>query len=852
MKSQAISRPAALVVILLLLALIFVLDVVTPVGFGHWIFYLVPIYATARWLPRRNIYYVAFASTALILVGYLISSSGLNPWWTFYNRALQLAVLWLVTLLVVRSAKLNEQLTARAADLEQELAARTQAEATLRVSEERLRNALQSANDGLQRLRDSEERFRLVVENSPSPIGLLDETGTLKYVSPAFTAAFGIPQADVLQRSALVQAAVAQADPAQVTPEYLVERGLASLNHAISWLNILQTARYCAQHPGERVATELPMPDANGVMHDLQYLYQGYQSSSSECEVVSFIHDVTEHRTLERMLKEMNAETQARLRFQSMLLAAIGQAVIVTDLDGRIVYWNDAAITMYGWLYEEAMGRSLQELTGLEMLLEQANAIMAAPQAGQERVGEFQVSRRDGSTFWALVLNTPLFDAEGKFSGIIGISTDISTRRQAEETAHLAVREMERALRLRDEFTAAMSHELRTPLNGILATAETLTLQIHGSLNERQLRSVSAIETSGRHLLALINDVLDLSKIEANRLELDLEWLDVDEICQASLMFAKEIAIQKRIQLTYRNSQPDCSVYADARRLKQMLVNLLSNAVKFTPEDGAVQLRVNVEPERQVIQFLVQDTGIGIAAEDMSKLFQPFTQLGFNRAKHAQGTGLGLALVKSLTVQHGGIVKAESSGVAGEGSRFTIELPYIPEPPPEITPDEPEPFVASWGATPMPGRTVLLAEDNEISSEVISSYLEFLGYQVLAAGTGVEALEMALAHHPDLILMDIHLPLMDGLEVVRRLRQDPAFTATPIIAITALAMLGDRERCIQSGATDYMSKPLQMQALSELMTQLLAKVVAGDLIAAANRLDAHQAAPESAPPALQP
>jgi signal transduction histidine kinase len=235
---------------------------------------------------------------------------------------------------------------------------------------------------------------------------------------------------------------------------------------------------------------------------------------------------------------------------------------------------------------------------------------------------------------------------------------------------------MARAIRLKDEFLANMSHELRTPLTGMLALGENLQEQIYGPLNERQLKILGHVETSSRHLLSLINDLLDLSKIEAGGLDLELQPLIVDDIIQASMHFVKEVAHKKNIELSSQNDQPHAIIVADARRLKQMLVNLLGNAVKFTPEGGRVQLQVTPDAAAEEIRFIVTDTGVGIPPEAQARLFQPFTQLDSALARQHEGTGLGLALVKRLAAQHGGSVSVSSSGVPGEGSCFTLVLPY--------------------------------------------------------------------------------------------------------------------------------------------------------------------------------
>jgi signal transduction histidine kinase len=249
-------------------------------------------------------------------------------------------------------------------------------------------------------------------------------------------------------------------------------------------------------------------------------------------------------------------------------------------------------------------------------------------------------------------------------------------RRVAERTADLSAANVElaRAARLKDEFMASMSHELRTPLTAILGLSEVLKSEVYGSLSEKQLKSVNSVEESGRHLLSLINDILDLSKIGAGKLELKVGSVSVEKVCHASLQFIKQAAHKKQLRITSTYDNTVTTLYADERRLKQILVNLLSNAVKFTPEGGEIGLEVAGDVADQMIHFIVWDTGIGIAPEDQKRLFEPFAQLDSRLSRQYPGTGLGLALVQRMAEMHGGEVMLESE--VGQGSRFTVSLPW--------------------------------------------------------------------------------------------------------------------------------------------------------------------------------
>jgi PAS domain S-box-containing protein len=394
-------------------------------------------------------------------------------------------------------------------------------------------------------------------------------------------------------------------------------------------------------------------------------------------------------------------------------------------------------------------------------------------------------------------------------------------KRVEERTADLsrANSNLARALRVKDEFLANMSHELRTPLNAILGLSESLGEQVAGPLNEKQQKYLSTINESGHHLLALINDILDLAKIEAGQITLDINKVDVNSVCQASLRMIKQLAQKKNQEVIFEIDSDLGLMWADERRLKQMIVNLLSNAVKFTPEYSRIGLEVRGERAANKVMITVWDTGIGIKEDDLQRLFMPFVQLDSGLAREATGTGLGLALVAQMARLHGGSVYAQSN--PGEGSRFIIQLPW-------------EPAMASdmvarlrntgkFRAIDPNGHrpTILLIEDTEEVVMMLVDYLEMAGYKIVTAQDGVDGLEQAKLTRPDLILMDIQMPRMDGFETTQKLRNDPQFRNIPIIALTALAMPNDRQRCLDAGMDDYISKPVNLKALTKTIQKLL-------------------------------
>ncbi|WP_201323780.1 CBS domain-containing protein, partial [Pseudanabaena sp. lw0831] len=415
---------------------------------------------------------------------------------------------------------------------------------------------------------------------------------------------------------------------------------------------------------------------------------------------------------------------------------------------------------------------------------------------------------------------------------------EIAERKQAQQQLTETNQQLARATRLKDEFLANMSHELRTPLNAILGLSNALKEQILGSLTESQLNAIGIVESSGEHLLELINDILDLSKISSGIVELKTEPTSVQNLCDSSLVFIKQQAFQKGLEIHSHIPQNINKIDIEERRIKQVLINLLNNAVKFTPSGGKVSLLVAIGsgdtwqgeatiPQQiramnsPVIVFQVTDTGIGIATEDLQRLFQPFVQLDSALNRQYEGTGLGLALVKKIVELHGGQVIAESQ--IGMGSCFTVALPYemfgSSDPSTDMTDVTRRSIAGNSGKAIVP--LILLAEDNEANIATLTAYLTALNYRVVIARNGEEAVAMAKAHSPDAIVMDIQMPRMDGLTAIRLIRTDPQIAAIPIIALTALVMEGDRERCLEAGANEYLTKPIVFQQLNDAIQQIL-------------------------------
>ena len=379
----------------------------------------------------------------------------------------------------------------------------------------------------------------------------------------------------------------------------------------------------------------------------------------------------------------------------------------------------------------------------------------------------------------------------------------------------LANTELSKVMRSKDDFLSTMSHELRTPLNAILGLSESLIENIYGELNEKQARSITTIAESGQHLLSLINDLLDIAKIGAGKMDLDMSHVNVEEVCESSMRFISGLASKKKISVSLTIDPNATTIYADQRRLKQILVNLLSNAVKFTNDGGSVALHTKCNRERNALELWVIDNGIGISTIDIERLFTPFTQLDSTLSRQYSGTGLGLSLVMRLVELHGGSIKVESE--LGKGSSFIVSLPWS-----ESMTDLSHDFSSkirgdanAEGATM--GPLILIADDNEINLSTVRDYLLAHGFRVHKARNGLEAIQAVRTHRPDAVLMDIQMPVMDGFDAIKALRADRSFASIPILALTSRAMVGDQERCLEAGADEYLSKPVHFKQLVELI-----------------------------------
>jgi signal transduction histidine kinase len=386
--------------------------------------------------------------------------------------------------------------------------------------------------------------------------------------------------------------------------------------------------------------------------------------------------------------------------------------------------------------------------------------------------------------------------------------TMVQTERAARHAA-------EAANRAKSEFIAGMSHELRTPLNAVLGYAQLLAMD--GGLNPQQARGVDTIHQSGLHLLALINDILDLARIEAGHTELRPAPVDLSGLLQSVVNLMRVKADEKRLAFTFDPGAalPE-AVLADERRLRQVLLNLLGNAIKFT-DAGEVRLRAVAETtdEAQVLLRLdVEDTGVGMRPEDLERIFEPFEQVG-DVQRRSGGTGLGLAITRALVSEMGGQVQVSSE--FGRGTRFRVELPLPLAQPAQADARKPSGVVRYQG----PLKRVLVVDDAAANRRLMCDFLTNAGFAVVQAGDGSELLAAARSFRPDLIVLDSVMPSMDGVEATRQLRADADLGALPVILVSATASTAHRAACLRAGVDVFLAKPVSLEALRTHIGELL-------------------------------
>lgn len=534
------------------------------------------------------------------------------------------------------------------------------------------------------------------------------------------------------------------------------------------------------------------------------YFYPVCDADHEVMAVVVFGQDVTERRQFELQLRQ----SQEKFR---RLLAQSPIEIAVANRHGELEFFNDK------WL--EKIGYNLTDVPNMAHWWQQAFPEVGYRQEAMNRWHQATVNHTEWEQgYWIrckdgikrlYYVSTRRIDDK-----VIWVCADMTSRHEAELALKAARDAAEAATRAKSQFLATMSHEIRTPLNGILGFTH---LSLQTRLNSQQRDYLTKIQSSSRSLLDILNSILDFSKIEAGQMELEIQPFDLPDLLQQLRDMLHLSASSKSLELLI-DPPPALpgQLVGDALRLRQVLLNLLSNAIKFT-ERGHVQLRLSLKvlsTEHCQIEFRVQDTGIGISLQQQQQLFRPFTQADGSITRRYGGTGLGLTISQQLVQRMGGKIQLSSRETLGSEFYFELSFPLSLE-------RRAVPRRSSYQPVPPTGSRILVVEDQPINQQVVRELLERLALQVSIAENGRVALEKVQQETFDLVLMDIQMPELDGMETTRQLRQLPGLQDLPVIAMTAHAFEEERQQCLQAGMNDHLAKPVDPQLLQRALCRWL-------------------------------
>jgi PAS domain S-box-containing protein len=522
---------------------------------------------------------------------------------------------------------------------------------------------------------------------------------------------------------------------------------------------------------------------------------------------------------LRRVFKDLDAREQAETslrssqRFLDSIIDLLPLMVFVKDArDLRFVRFNRTAEEMVGLPRADVLGRTDFDLFPRPLAEGFTTMDRAALASDDVRdVPEEVIVAPNGAVRTMHTRKVAIRDETGRAAFLLGVSEDVTERKRNETEVELARQAAEAANRAKSDFLAKMSHELRTPLNSIIGFSQLIEEESVGPLNDRQRRYVTNVLSSGRQLLDLINDILDLSKVEAGRMELALTHTALPPLLGEALALVEPLAVRGGLSLQLELAADLPGVLVDPARFRQIFYNLLGNAIKFTEPGGRVTLRAAVtrQPSRAgapMVRLTVHDTGVGIRPDDLERIFLEFEQVDTDQARNRQGTGLGLALARRLTELHGGRLWAESE--YGLGSSFHVELPVSPGAEASASPARAGGIALT--AAPDGRPLVMVVEDDPGFAELLQHYLEDADYRVALVARGSEVMEQVSRLRPDAITMDIVLPGRDGLQLLRALKSDPRTAAIPVLVVSVTE---ERVRGVALGAFDWLIKPVQRDAL---------------------------------------
>jgi PAS domain S-box-containing protein len=667
-------------------------------------------------------------------------------------------------------------------------------------------------------LRQSEERLRAVVETTPECVKIVAPDGSLLYMNAA-----GLEMVEA-ESNAVLGANVIDL----VAPE-----------HREGWL-----ARHEQICNGERVAWQFEIIGQKGTRRWMETHAVPLPLPDGRVAQLAVTRDVSERKRAEEREKRRQQQLEGvNIRLQnevearrassiaearlSAIVESSDDAIISKTLDGIITSWNAGARAIFGYSADEVIGQSILIVVPPERHEEEANILRRLRNG--ERINHFETERlrKDGSRVEISLSVSPVRDASGTIVGASKIAREITEKKLVErekekllEAERHAREEAQRINRLKDEFLATLSHELRTPLNAIMGWSQMMGL---GTMTGEDMKEAGRIiERNSRTQKQLIDDLLDMSRIVAGKLRLELQAVDPLSFIEAAIETVRPSASVKDIRVEHLLDPLAGPISGDPARLQQVLWNLLSNAVKFTPKGGRIQVRL--ERVNSNIEITVSDTGQGIDPEFLPHLFERFRQADASTTRRYGGLGIGLAIAKEIIELHGGTIRAKS---AGEGATFVLTLPVLilegARGPARVHPTAPSAIPLEAGLTELSGLKVLFVDDEPDARGLVKRLLEECGAEVITAPNAQEALDLSAQCVPDIVISDIGMPDIDGYEFLRKLRASNQLSAAvPAIALTAFARSEDRTRALRAGFISHVAKPIEP---SELLATVA--VVAG-------------------------
>ena len=673
-----------------------------------------------------------------------------------------------------------------------------------------------------QELAAGDRRFRSIVEASPVPMLIGDGAGNISLVNAAFTRIFGYRLQDVPNVAQLCALAFPDADYRQQTLTAWRARAQESQHWSLPF-QPMEAVVHCRDGGQRTVLGEMaPLETASGVAHIVN-LHDITERKAVLAELEQHrlhLEDLVAQRT--RALAAAVAQSKSSEQRLQYALEASSDGVWDWNLQSNLSYVSPAYATMLG--YERgSLGNDPQRNFGDLLHPEIGPNFLALTRQALTQTGRCETELRmlcqDGSNKWILRRGQVVErDADGAPLRAVGTHTDLSARKQMEiellesRNAALAANHAKRS------FLANMSHEIRTPLNAIMGISHMMR---QDGLEPVQQQRLGKLEAAGLHLTQIINDILDLSKIEAGKLDLELRSLCLDEVLANAMVMLSDQAKAKEIGFNCSLETAHRWYLGDATRLQQALLNYGGNAIKFT-DSGHVGIRVVALEDSatdSLLRFEVADTGVGVDAAHSARLFESFEQADNSTTRQYGGSGLGLAITRQIAQMMGGSAGFESQPGVGSTFWFTARLAKVQEAAALGVNTETE--LRQALRLEFSGTRALLADDEPVNMEIAEYLLEEIGFVVDQASNGKQALELALASHYDLVLLDVQMPVMDGLAAATQIRQLPAFKSTPIFALTGNAFAEDRLRCAQAGMDHFASKPLMLVPFYESLLKAL-------------------------------